>query len=236
MAHSEEKYIKKVIIRDKNSSPEARAKRLKFIRNMAKLKQNQLCDEKSLNYYTYKAWERGRHGGLPKDGAARIIKRIAREGVVCEMEWLLHGAGAAPQLIFSSSKKEVVLPKHIHPYLDNEEALIVKELALFKKQFPETTHCQITDDGLSPFYNRGDYVAGIKYYDADIATLFGQTCIVETAKGEILVRNLKEGNRVGTYALVCINMQTQAKKAFVTDVLLASAAPILRVYRKILTA
>lgn len=92
-------YIKKVEILDEKSTPEARAKRLRRVRNLANLSRKALCEDGLINVNTLKGWELGRYGGLPKDGAEKIIQRIAREGVHCTLDWLLHEIGPGPRLI-----------------------------------------------------------------------------------------------------------------------------------------
>lgn len=82
---------------DELSTPQARADRLRRLRHLANLSRKDMCDQE-LNINTLKAWELARFGGLPKDGAEKVIKRVAKEGVMCTSDWLLHGLGAGPQL------------------------------------------------------------------------------------------------------------------------------------------
>ena len=46
------KYTKKVIVRDEKSTPEARAKRVKKVRNLANLTRKQMCEGNSININT----------------------------------------------------------------------------------------------------------------------------------------------------------------------------------------
>jgi len=228
------RYKKKVIVTDDKTTPEARARRLRRIRNMANLSRKQMCSDPSLNICTYKGWEVARYGGLPIDGAERVAKRVAEEGVVCSVEWLLYEIGQGPYIIpdFNKAKldKTKTTPKNIS--LPSEEERIVQEILVFRQYFPEVIDYQIADDGIIPFYAPGDFVAGSKCFGEKINTLLNQYCIVQTTDGKILVRFLKAGSAPNKFMLLCTNSQTTVNNPTLYDVELASAAPILRHYRK----
>lgn len=208
----------------------ARAKRLRRVRNMANLTRDAMCAGDGLNINTYKGWEIARYGGLPVDGAEKVVKRVAREGVICTIDWLLHGRGVGPYVLPTGGRSQISTEVLIGA-ATGEAALIQNELALFTKQFSDTVYCQVQDDALTPFYNVGDYVAGVKYYGEQISDLIGQNCLVQTPEGEILVRHLRAGTQADRYTLVSVNAHTRAAKAFLFNVALISAAPIMRWYR-----
>src|SRR5437868_3849341 len=87
-----------VTVSDTLSSPEAKSKRLKRIRNLANLTREQVCEEGNINIHTLIGWENGRFGGLTRAGAKRLLKRVAREGVQCTVEWLLNEIGRGPTI------------------------------------------------------------------------------------------------------------------------------------------
>jgi len=91
-------YQKKVLVIDEHSTAEARAERLRRLRNLANLSRKEMCNTDFLNINTLKAWELARFGGLPKDGANKVIMRVAQEGVTCSIDWLLYGKGESPRL------------------------------------------------------------------------------------------------------------------------------------------
>lgn len=228
-------YKKKVIITDNRTTPEARAERLRRVRNMANLSRKQMCDGSPINIYTYKGWELACHGGLPVDGAERVVKRITQEGVVCSAEWLLYEIGQGPHIIpdFKKAKLDKTKPAQKTIAVSSEEAKIVQEILLFRKHFPEVIDYQIEDDGTVPLYYPGDFVAGIKYFGKSINSLINQCCIVQTMDGQTLVRFLKCGSVANKFTLVCTNPQSLVKNPALYDVELASAAPILRHYRRL---
>src|SRR5438552_2660970 len=80
------------------SSPEAKAERLKRIRNLANLSREEFCLDGEVNLATLVSWEVGRFGGLSRKGAGNVIARVAKEGVFVTPEWLLHEVGAGPEV------------------------------------------------------------------------------------------------------------------------------------------
>lgn len=226
-------YKKKVIITDKSTTPEARAERLRRVRNMANLSRKQICDGSPINIYTYKGWELACHGGLPVDGAERVVKRVAQEGVVCSIEWLLYEIGQGPHIIpdFKKTKLDKAKTTQKTVAVSSEEAKIIQEILLFRKHFPEVIDYQIEDDGSMPFYYPNDFVAGVKYFGKNINLLINQYCIAQTTDGQTLVRFLKYGSVPNKYTLLCTNPQSLVNSSTLYDVELASAAPILRHYR-----
>lgn len=223
---NKKKYIKKIIVADTESTPDARASRLRRLRNMANLNRQQMCDDEHLNINTYKGWEIARYGGLPQDGAERVVKRVSREGVICTVDWLLFGKGQGPYVTpgyFSYSKEE----KN-----DEDVELIMREIMLFQQQFSNTTFSEIQDDGMEPRYKLGDIVAGIRRFENDINSLINSNCIIQTETGEVIIRRLKKGTEKNKYMLSCINSHTKIEKPIIYDVKLIYAAPIIRHYIK----
>jgi transcriptional regulator with XRE-family HTH domain len=214
--------------KDTNSEfilPSARAERLRRLRNMANLTREILCNIPELNASTYKGWEIGRFGGLSVTGAKHVIKRVAEEGVICSLDWLLEGKGNGPFVVSTAFSKE----KH----LNNNINSILQEIIVFQSNFSEGIFLKIQDDSNLPLYNIGDHVAGIKKYKDDIQTLINQICIVQTTDNELLVRQLLKGETKDTYTLVCTNLENNIKKPVLYNIRILSAAPIIRHYRDI---
>lgn len=230
-------YTKKVIIFDERSSPEARAKRLRQLRNVAHMKREQLCKEGNIAMASLKRWELAYYGGLPVDGAKKIIECVSKRGIVCALEWLLHEVGNPP-LIDPQFRKEFYAVKSdaaaVHKELsspDEEEQHIISELLLFRKNHTHTIDLKVNDDGLSPKYKIHDYVAGIQIPLHHIPSLLHQDCILKIQNGQLLLRNLREGQQKDCYHLVCTNEQTTVKTPILYNVKIIMAAKILRHYR-----
>lgn len=227
MTSNEQKHTKKVVIKDKLSSAEARAERLRRVRNMANLSRKEICDTDKLNINTYKGWEIARYGGLPLDGALKVIRRIANTGVICTADWLLHGRGAEPYIIPKTTKAD----KKASSQADED---ITQEIMLFQSHFTNAIYTKVTDDAISPKIKIGDYVAGIRHFGEEIQKCVDEDCILQTRDGQILVRQLKKGRTPNTYTLICTNSQTSVDMPVLYDIDLESAAPIVRIYKAIL--
>lgn len=207
-----------------SSSPSEKAERVKRIRNLANLSREQFCNQGTVNPFTLKGWELGRHGGVSKAGASRIVDRVAKEGVVCSVEWIMTGAPPEPYIMpTSNSNSELTL----------SDEKILKEISLFQNMHQNAVFCEITDDALSPHLLPGDYVAGVKHVDDEIKNVLERNCIILTSDNKQVVRYLKQGTKAGFYNLISTNVNTQAPDAIYTDTKIKFAAPILRHYRKI---
>lgn len=228
MSPKEQKHTKKVIINDELSTPTARADRLRRARNMANLSRKEICEAEGLNINTYKGWEIARYGGLPLDGAHKVIKRIADAGVICSADWLLHGKGSEPYVIPKPIKSDKRSKSKTTAQNDEN---IIQEIMLFQSHFKDAIYTKITDDALLPKVKPGDYVAGVRYYATEIEKCIDEDCILQTQDGQILVRQLKKGKDQNTYMLICTNLQTSVEMPVLYDVELESAAPILRIYK-----
>lgn len=228
------KYVKKVIVTDNESSPEGRAQRLRMIRNLANLSRKQLCDLCDVNINTLIGWEVARFGGLPLDQAEKIIQGVAQKGVECTLDWLIYEIGAGPKVITDYLTATTDAQKKTKPTnIKNTENQLLSELIFFRKQSNDAVTFLVEDDGMCPFYNDGDYVAGIKLYGEKIKSVIGRDCIVQGSNGEILLRNLRAGTEVGKFTLACINPQTAIDKPIIYNATITSAAPVIRIYRKI---
>lgn len=227
-------YKRKVIVTGICTTPIARAKRLRRVRNMANLSRKQICENSPLNFCTYKGWEVGNYGGLSVEGAERVVTRVAQEGVVCFAEWLLYEIGQGPYVIPDFEKIKLgqtqAAPDNIP--MSSEKEKILQEILLFRKHFPEAIDYQIKDDGVVPIYYPNDFVAGIKYVGERINLLVNRYCIIQTLDGKILVRLLKAGSVPNKFMLLCTNSQSSVANPALYDIELASAAPILRCYRQ----
>ncbi|MBA2656852.1 MAG: hypothetical protein H0U70_07670 [Tatlockia sp.] len=218
----DKKYIKKVIVSDELASAEARAERLRKIRNLANINRKEICDSDEINFNTYKGWELARFGGLPVDGAERVIKRVAKENVICSLDWLLYGKGQEPY----------ILPKGTNLNDLNDQTLILKEILLFQSFYPDAIYTQIQDDALAPHFMPGDYVAGVKVNNNDITKALNQPCIIELPNGEVLVRYLKQGQDKNCFQLIATNLNSTLITTFSIESELKTAAPIIRYYKK----
>ena len=229
MAIIQRKYTKKVIVSDALATAEARAERLRRARNMANLGRQEICDSEQLNINTYKGWEIARYGGLPIDGAEKVVKRIAQEGVICSADWLLYGKGQAPYVL----PKEFLLSSHKKHKENKAKDIIIKEIMVFQSYYPDAIYMEIEDDGLLPDYQPSDFVAGIRQYGDKIMTILNKNCIIRTKAGEIIARYIRATEHKNKFMLICTNPNTKIKTPVIYDAEIEFAALITRHYKAI---
>lgn len=217
------KYIKKVVVSDELSTPIARAERLKKVRNMANLSREEICSSHNLNINTYKGWEIARYGGLPIDGAEKIITRLVSEGIVCTSDWLLYGKGQGPYVLPESTLE------NNQDGMKQPQAIILKELSLLQSYYPNICYLEITDDGMLPEYNIGNFVAGIQQTN-EFDQLINKNCIIQIKDGRTLLRLLKKNNLDNSYMLVCTNNNTTSTLPIIYQADIIFAASVARHY------
>lgn len=210
----------------------ARGERLMRLRGMTNLSRADIAEKYGISADTLKNWELGRATGLTEKGARRVLTAFKQAGVQCSVGWLLAGNGLPPVLLNQHADD---LPQ-ISQTEDNY-AVIPAEIQFFCEHYAHAFYAEVTDQGMEPFYYKGDYVAGQRYYQPqDIEKCVGQHCIVETEKGEVLLRLIREKIKDGHYSLQCLNMQLTAPTRLIDDVEVASATPVMlhRRMRKII--
>lgn len=199
-----------------------RGDRLRRLRNLANLSRKSLCDQAEININTYIGYEVGRYGGLTKKGADKILQFLSDKGVYCSLDWLMYEVGNGPQVI-----TEIGTEGKENPLILTEEQKIKDELVLFHKHYENAVDYKVLDDGMGPLFKVGDYIAGIPCFGDDIKNLLGSNCILQINKGDMIVRNLREGRNENTYTLTCSNPETSIGHPILYDVKLAFAATII---------
>jgi len=224
---------------DRTVLAKERASRLKRLRSLANLSRNEFCDGAGININTYIGYEVARYGGLTKKGAEIIVKYLKTQGVYTSMDWIMFGVGPAPQVITEEDK--IALFNDVEPEIIEQEQEfknIAEEIYLFKKHYKNAIDFRVSDDGMSPIYDIGDYVAGIMVSGKYIDSYAGHDCIVKINDGEILVRNICRGRSDNKYTLSCNNPKTKVVQPVIHDIELNFVVPIIwhrRPYNKALT-
>jgi len=209
-------------------SPRARGERLKRLRLLGNVEREAICSETGININTYIGYEVGRHGGLTSAGAQKILKALAKlGGVYCTYDWLMFNIGVHPAINFNyNSENQNSALNHLST-VNQEHKNILEEILYFRNKYKNTCELMINDDGMLPFYNEGDYVAGIKRYKEQITSLIGCDCIIQTKAGDILLRRLKGKTDDNKYTLICLNLNSQVSDPMIKDVELVYAAPVI---------
>lgn len=219
-------YTKKLLIENEFSTSEARAERLKRLRNLANLSRKEICESSDININTYKGWELARFGGLPVDGAEKIINRVAEAGVICSTEWLLYGKSPSPSL----APDVISLQKGVEDTNASKLTLVEREFSVYQDAFKNAVLEKVEDDSILPNVKKGDFLAGVMRYGEEIDLTVDQLCIIQTMDGKRLIRYVKKGYAKGFYSLICANPLSRSLDIAILNVKLLYAAPISRHY------
>lgn len=214
-----------------DTSPEARAMRLRRLRNLANLSRKEMCKYADIKPDTLIGWEVARHGGLTENGAKKVVFSLTKQGVQCTVEWLLYGIGKGATVIENFSEVSKSLAKKT-TIITDEEKQIIKELLFFKKHNPDAIDFMVPDDSMDTPYSKGDYVAGIKRYKDKFHTAIGLDCIIQTADGKLLLRKLLESDEKEKYDLVSTNLASKAHPLILHNISIAYLAPVIWHRRK----
>jgi transcriptional regulator with XRE-family HTH domain len=209
------------------ASPESRGKRVRSIREHLRLSRNDMQIKYGISAASLQNWEDARYGGLSEKGAKRLIIAFKAAGVECTLQWLLYGLGQAPLpgLVYGQELTPIAsIAENAASY---DIMAIAKELRVFHQLHADAIDTMVADDGMLPYLDLGDYVAGQRYYGQDIAKAIGLNCIVQTASGQTLVRQLQLSEQKASYKLLCTNSAANADQLVIADVQLFSAAPII---------
>lgn len=216
------------------SSAKARGKRLRLVRKMSGLTLNELAEKHNFGVSTIKYWECAKNQGLSSKGAKKIITAMQSHGVQCSYMWLMHGIGLPPQFLdvhLHDSAKKV---PYINQATFEEEKSISSEIALFCEEVVDAITLTVFDDGMEPIYSVGDSIGGKRLYGEDLTKMIGKNCIIETADHQLLCRRIAQGSNASSFNLYCVNPYTVANPPHLYDVKLLSAAPISRVWKRLI--
>lgn len=172
-------------------------KRVQDAREMLEPSRSVFCDQYGLSYTTVRQWEK-------KDEAHPALGRLCEilfdNGIICDESWLLTGEGVKPYRV-----KESLWGAHLQRLQakDIESRLIKKRLKLIgddivvhiKHLFKNYPHehliiGRIRDNDMAPFYQKGDFVAGLKEQQT-IPSHDGQVGLLEIEPTRFIVRQLR---------------------------------------------
>ena len=211
--------------------------RLKRARVLAGLNTRREFEEKhQISANTLQGWEQGKNP-LSEKGARRVVEALKKEGLMCTVEWLMHGKGMPPRPfdVLNAGVGDSVRTDPVLAELNiREEENIYRETQLFKELNLNSIVLTINDDAMEPYFSVGDYIGGVRLFNDEIERYLGTVCIIEFENNLILPRHLQKGSREGSYTASCTNPKTTAPPPLnLYDVKVISAAPILWHRKKI---
>ena len=201
------------------------AERIKAARSMAGFAERKaFCLKFNLPLATLEAWERGKNP-LTLKGAKRIAEALKSVNIYCSEAWLIEGKGFSPRTLDEISVElDLSAPHTLSSIEDNLR--IAKEISTFKTLNEGAIVTIVSDNGLSPFFEKGDYVGGVKYTGAFLDKGLGKRCIVELIGGSMIVRLLIKGAH-GTYTLQRTNSTLKTPPQAEENIVILSVAPII---------
>ena len=213
------------------SSSQFRAERLLCLREMSGLSRDKIQHRYGIARGTLQNWESARFGGLTVKGAKAMLKAYLAEGIVCDLDWILHGIGSGPvyrkrDTLANIQKDKNTVSTGKLRVSPNESTDIAQEILYFRNTNPNAVDLMVQDDAMAPFINPGDYIAGIKMYQGAVEALIGKHCIVQTVEHGIMVRILQASSTLNRYSLQARNVFTH-KQAYIADVEIMFAAEVI---------
>ncbi|HEX4045704.1 MAG TPA: helix-turn-helix transcriptional regulator [Gammaproteobacteria bacterium] len=206
-----------------------RGKRIKYVMKALRYSSREFEKKYGIKASTLRGWERGAQTGLTADGALKLIAAFQNEGINCTLDWLLYGKGPNPiSQIIGIVPELLTFPLQVMTSTPNT---ITQELRLFHQLHPGAVDSIINDDGMEPCFYKGDYVAGLRYFENDMNKLLGSNCIAQLQTGQTLVRQLQSSEKNGYYTLTCINPNTSEQESVLKDIQLFSVAYIIWIRR-----
>jgi DNA-binding transcriptional regulator YiaG len=201
------------------SSRSSRANRLKRLRKMTRKSRKAFSELYGISQGTLQNWETARFGGLTEKGAHIILKALKNEGIHCNFEWLMYGAGTGPNI-------GALLVPNDAPSKRTKTTSIDDDLNVFKQLNENTIHMYVNDDTMTPYYSKGELVAGIIHKAEAIAQCIGHICIVKPIEWPQQIKLVRKSSKENAYHLIALNPLTLDRHANLHDVELEFCAPI----------
>jgi hypothetical protein len=182
------------------------AKRLYHLRHTVCHNRLIFCERHAISPHTLSAWEKGKKPVTEK-GANKLIEAFAKEGILCSVEWLLHGVGLSPTTLedFTSSIKieEIsIIEKH-------KNSQIQSEVALFIAQNPTAKIFKMSDDSMEPALFEEDLIGAVLTAKNKVRSLIKKPCVFIESNDNCHIRLLVLSKDKETYNLASLNAQTK---------------------------
>lgn len=199
-------------------------KRIRLARMLTNLTRKDMFNKYDVNPSTLRAWEAGINL-LTDYNAEKLYKAFRAEGLSLGKDWILNGSNKESEDSLYSNKVS-----ELRNILDIEENLkIFEEISFFKRNYLNAITTEVTNDGLHPLYETGDYVGGINVTsDNLVKSLVGKFCIITSTNEEIYIRKIFRKELDGSYLIGGTNPLTNIDEPQNFSCYIKSAAQIIR--------
>lgn len=207
------------------ASATARGSRLKFLRQLADIKGEELAELIGVSRQTISYWENAKLSSLSDKNAEKVIQAYNKIGIDCTIEWLLMGIGKMPSNY--SAHKQVTNPPGYDLELAGADPTS-KEIELFCALHADSITAHVYDNSMQPVLEKGDRVGGVWQPSYQ---LVNNICIV-IIENSIQIRLLKKLYGDNRAILTYLNNDTEKMSTFeLTDIYLPRAAKVIRIWR-----
>lgn len=182
------------------------AKRLYHLRHTVCHNRLTFCERHEISPHTLSAWEKGKKPVTEK-GANKLIEAFAKEGILCSVDWLLHGVGLSPTTLedFTSS----IRIEEISIIEEYKNRQIQSEIALFIAQNPTARIFKMSDDSMEPALFEEDIIGAVLAPKNKIKSLVKRPCVFIESNDNYHIRLLVPSKEKETYNLASLNPQTK---------------------------
>lgn len=206
-----------------------RGQRVKVLRSHTHLSRRAFGVKHKIPSGTLQYWEDGNFGGLSMEGARKLARAFAREGIWVDPLWLMEGKGREP--ILSSTQPEESKHSLIEDLLvreaNNSFDTIVQELKFFLRLHALAVHEVVPDENMMPRFTIGEYVAGIQKFSDEINSLIDKDCIIKLKNNKSYIRRLTSCQNKREFLLVPSNPKNKEDLIIVNKNDILSAAAII---------
>jgi len=214
---------------NKTKDPISCGRRIKSARLLAGFSRRQFEDFSGISSSTIQSWEIGRNP-LSEKMAKILMEYFGKAGLICSVEWLLHAVGSPPKTVEELnylSQKQDDSNNSIEIINWSDEFSIQKDVENFYRSNKDAIVILINDDGMEPYYSRGDYVGGKKINLEYLDKLYGVNCIIQTDNEDIFVRQIRPAEQKQQVNIFCINPNTTVSDPVKMNVPPKFLAPVI---------
>jgi transcriptional regulator with XRE-family HTH domain len=163
--------------------------RIKSVRSLTGLNQEEFSFKSDIPYMTLKGWELGR--ALPRqDGMRRILLGLEVHGIQVSPEWIIFGDGNGPVYVSANKGNDIKGELHCG------ETLTSAFKSEQRKKGANPIIVQVIDGLMSPQFNIGDVIGGVVIAVKEMRSIYSpeeigaRSWLIPFGSNEWIVRNI----------------------------------------------
>jgi hypothetical protein len=194
-----------------------KAQRLIYLINFSRMSRADICEGTDIKPDTLYRWMTGKLQGIGRSGAASLLSRLRKLGIICTEDWLLFGEGSLPYRSLSVDGERdfeadlVSIKQENDPCSEEKEKQKLKvdeglkrEILFFQENNLNAIGIFLRDNSMEPVFKAGDYLAGTRTQNFE--EILGEFCVVQLENsGELEVCRLERGSESSLFTLLFLN-------------------------------